>query len=148
MGYVKTQEERSLCMNWIVSLYTCGLMGLMHNPMCSLCLCIKCSCLLFRWSMATPEHFCVMLLLCVCACSCASDYYSLLGVSRSASAREIKKAFHKVALKYHPDKNQSPDAQQAFTHIAHGMYKPKHLHSFMALTSVHPCIHLLEGILN
>ncbi|XP_057194924.1 dnaJ homolog subfamily B member 9 isoform X1 [Triplophysa rosa] len=66
------------------------------------------------WSMAT----CVMLLLCVCACSCASDYYSLLGVSRSASAREIKKAFHKLALKYHPDKNQSPDAQQAFTHIA------------------------------
>jgi len=34
------------------------------------------------------------------------DYYKVLNVSRSASAREIKRAYHKLAVEYHPDKNQ------------------------------------------
>ncbi|MDB9315678.1 DnaJ C-terminal domain-containing protein [Spirulina sp. CS-785/01] len=41
------------------------------------------------------------------------DYYSILGVSKSASADEIKKAFRKLALKYHPDRN--PGDKQAET---------------------------------
>lgn len=45
------------------------------------------------------------------------DYYEVLGVPRTASKEEIKKAFRALARKYHPDVNKEPDAEARFKEI-------------------------------
>ncbi len=45
------------------------------------------------------------------------DYYKILGVSRTATPDEIKRAFRKLAREYHPDKNKSADAEDKFKEI-------------------------------
>ena len=50
--------------------------------------------------------------------SAKRDYYEVLGISKSAPADEIKSQYRKLALKFHPDRNKSPDAQEHFKEIS------------------------------
>lgn len=45
------------------------------------------------------------------------DFYETLGVSKSATADEIKRAYRKLALEYHPDRNKTKDAESKFKEV-------------------------------
>ena len=46
------------------------------------------------------------------------DYYNVLGVQKTVSEKELKKAYRKQSLKWHPDKNQSAEAKGKFQEIS------------------------------
>jgi len=46
------------------------------------------------------------------------DYYEILGVSRDSTKEQIKEAYRKLALQYHPDRNKSPYAEEKFKEIS------------------------------
>ena len=46
-----------------------------------------------------------------------TDYYEVLGVSRNDTEEDIRKAFRKKAMEYHPDRNKSPDAEDKFKEV-------------------------------
>ena len=62
------------------------------------------------------------------------NYYQILGIQENASKEEIKKAYHKLALQFHPDKNKSDDAEEKFKEISEAydvLYNQKNIsHDF------------------
>ena len=48
----------------------------------------------------------------------AKDFYKVLGVDKNATEDEIKKAYRKMALRFHPDKNKEADAEEKFKEIS------------------------------
>ncbi|KAJ1407658.1 hypothetical protein SESBI_24132 [Sesbania bispinosa] len=47
-----------------------------------------------------------------------SDYYAILGLEKSCSVEEIRKAYRKLSLKVHPDKNKAPGSEEAFKKVS------------------------------
>jgi molecular chaperone DnaJ len=45
------------------------------------------------------------------------DYYEVLGISKNSTQEEIKRAFRRLAMQYHPDRNKAADAEQKFKEI-------------------------------
>nr|XP_015221014.1 PREDICTED: dnaJ homolog subfamily B member 5 isoform X1 [Lepisosteus oculatus] len=55
---------------------------------------------------------------CLSITAMGKDYYKILGIQSGSNEDEIKKAYRKMALKFHPDKNKEPDAEDKFKEIA------------------------------
>lgn len=73
-------------------------------------------CLQFWYVFSWPIMYDVLLFYC---CFCRRDFYTILGVPRDANKNQIKRAYRKLAMKWHPDKNKDdPQAQERFQDLS------------------------------
>lgn len=87
-----------------------------HNRSYSLHKLLLFSCLLLSISWHSPKNSYPGIRLCLADGN--RDFYKILGIPRSAKEREIKKAFKKMSIKYHPDKNKGDeDAMRKYQDI-------------------------------
>ena len=55
----------------------------------------------------------------------SDDYYEVLGVSKSADDKAIKKAYRKLAVKHHPDKGGDPELMTRFNNARDALLEPE-----------------------
>lgn len=94
--------------------------------------------------MALVDMLVILLCLCVQVKNIrkTKDFYDILGVPKSATDDDIKRAYRKLALKLHPDKNQAKGADEAFKGVlllTHFIRSHARTH---ALTHTHTHTHL------
>lgn len=51
-----------------------------------------------------------------------NDFYDVLGVAKTASSETIKEAYRRLAIRYHPDRNKSPDAEEKFKEVSQAYF--------------------------
>lgn len=68
----------------------------------------------FCWVSMSERKFQFTRSLSLCRIKKAKDYYEILGVTKEATDTDLKKAYRKLALQFHPDKNKAPGATEAF----------------------------------
>lgn len=64
------------------------------------------------------------------------DYYKTLGLPEDCSQDDVKKAFRKLAKKYHPDKCKEPDAEEKFQKIGEGKRSSEEISITLLLAKV------------